>query len=720
MKNNKIIQNQFVIDLMKQMTIEEKIGQLYQTAIMGEFDYGPAFEQNDLTKLIKEGKVGSLVGPYDNHVTLKLQKLAVEKSRLGIPLMFDNDIIHGCRTGFPVNLALAGSFDMDLVEKAARVMAYETSHSGTHVTLSPMLDIVRDPRWGRVVESPGEDPYLASQLAESYVKGWTGNDIKHENHVGVCLKHFVGYGASEAGRDYNHVDISERMLKQVYLKPFEAGVNAGASMVMSAFNVYQDIPVTANKYLLRDILRDQLGFKGVTISDYTSSEEIINHKIVETDEEVASMCLEAGLDIELISKTYMNELKSLSKKNQHIATLIDEACYRVLDLKYQLGLFEKPYKNIYVDFEKYWLLPEHRKISLDVSRQSIVMLKNLEVLPIDQHKKLCLVGPFAKTNHLVGPWGGKVRNEDCITFEEGMKKVYSKLDVFEGAHIKAINQKDLNDALEAAQDADVIVVAVGEDQWESGEAHSKTDPSIHQAQIKLIKALRKLNKPMVGVIFSGRPLIITDVVDDFDALLYAWFLGTETGDALADVISGITNPSARLAMTFPRSVGQIPIYYNHMKTGRPYDQVNHPNNHYTSRYLDSVNEPLYPFGYGLSYSNYQYSNFSVEVKDHQILVHLNIDNLSEVDGYEIVQVYIEALSFSVTRPVNELKGFKKVMVPKKTSVHVTMTLKEDDFAYYNKDMISTHENKKYFVKVARNALDIMYQEIVDLGKKVTL
>lgn len=720
MKSNTMMQNQFVIDLMAKMTIKEKIGQLYQTAIMGEFDYGPAFEQNDLTKMIKDGNVGSLVGPYDNHVTLKLQKLAVEKSRLGIPLMFDNDIIHGCRTGFPVNLAMAGSFDMELVEKASKVMAFETSHSGTHVTLSPMMDIVRDPRWGRVVESPGEDPFLASKLAESYVKGWTGNDIKHENHVGVCLKHFVGYGASEAGRDYNHVDISERMLKQVYLKPFEAGIKAGASMVMSSFNVFQDIPVTANKYLLRHILRDTLGFQGVTISDYTSSEEIMNHKIVETKEEVAQMCLEAGLDIELISKTYIDELESLSKKHLHLVALIDEACYRVLDLKDQLGLFENPYKNIYLDFEKYWLLPEHRKISFDVARQSIVMLKNENVLPIAKDKRVFLTGPFSKTNHLVGPWGGKVRNEDCITFYDGLKKVYQHIDVAEGSALKEINQDDLEIAINKAKQADVIVVAIGEDQWESGEAHSKTDPSIHKAQIKLIEALSELNKPMVGVIFSGRPLILTDLTPMFDSILYAWFLGTETGDALADVISGQTNPSARLAMTFPRSVGQIPIYYNHMKTGRPFDKINHPHNHYTSRYLDSVNEPLYPFGYGLSYSDFSYDHFEINIKDNMIIVEMDIHNISQIDGYDVIQVYIEALSFSVTRPVNELKDFKKVFVPAKKFKHVQIILKEEDFAYFNKDMVLTHEDKKYAVKVATHSENVIFQKTIDLGKKVVI
>lgn len=707
----------FVHELLNKMTIEEKIGQLYQTAIMGEFDYGPAFEQNDLSKLIKEGKVGSLIGPYDNEVTLKLQKLAVNQSRLGIPLLLDNDIIHGCRTGFPVNLALAGSFDPKLVKESFDVIAYETSHSGTHVTLAPMLDIVRDPRWGRVVESPGEDPYLAEKMADAYIKGWQGEGSIDENHVGACLKHFVGYGASEAGREYNHVDISKRMLKQVYLKPFEAGIKAGAKMVMTAFNVYDDIPITANQYLLRDVLRNELKFRGVTISDYTSSEEIMNHKVADTKKEVAKMCLEAGLDIELISTTYLDELKSLSSENQAIKDFIDEACERVLTLKYELGLFSEPFKNIFTDFENYWLLEESRKQSLEMAKASIVMLKNNDVLPLNKHHHILLTGPFAKTDHLVGPWGGKVRNEDCITFDQGLEKTFDQVKVYE-TPLKDIEKEMIDDILCEAKDVDIVILTLGEHQWESGEAHSKTNINVEKSQVELAKQLHAIGKKVVGVVFAGRPLVLTEIEPYLDSILYAWFLGTETGDALSAILLGTYNPSARLAMTFPKAIGQIPIYYNHMKTGRPLDLIHNPNNHYASRYLDCTNEPLYPFGFGLSYAQFEYKNVKFSYDQNQIHVSFDLTNTSDVFGFEIIQVYIEAMSFSVTRPVNELKYFEKVGLDAHEIKHISFAIHEDELRYYNKDMVFTHEHRTYKFKLARNAEEIIEEQQIKLKSEV--
>ncbi|MBU1142822.1 MAG: glycoside hydrolase family 3 C-terminal domain-containing protein [Firmicutes bacterium] len=706
--------------LISKMTIEEKVGQLYQTAIMGEFDYGPAFEKNNLSVLIKEGRLGSMVGPYDNKVSEKLQKIAVEQSRLGIPLMFCNDIIHGCRTGFPVNLAMSGSFNPELVKESAEVIAFEASHSGTHVTFAPMLDIVRDPRWGRVVESPGEDPYLASVMAKSWVEGFQGSDCSDGNHVGSCAKHFVAYGAAEAGREYNTVDMSERMLRQIYLKPFHQAVQSGAKMVMSAFNVYDGIPITSNKFLLKNVLRDEMGFKGVTVSDYTSTEELLNHKTARDKKDVAFKCLDATMDIELIATSYSKYLPELSKEYPSIQKSIDEAVYRVLTLKYELGLFDRPYSNIHPDFEKYFLLPNHLEVAKKMAIESIVMLENNGVLPIEKTKNIALIGPFSTTNRLVGPWGGKARNEDCISVYDGLSKLYPNLLNAEGSTLKTIDENMINEAMIVASKSDVILLALGEDQYESGEANSKSFIGISDAQIELVKKLHELNKPMVAVIFSGRPLILTPLIPYVDALLYAWFLGTETGNALADIISGKENPSARLAMTFPYSQGQIPIYYNHMRTGRPLDDINHPKNHYTSRYIDIKNQPLYPFGYGLSYSQFTYDHFNVSqdiLEDQGFEVSFEITNQSDQDGAEVVQLYIEALYFSVTRPVNELKKFKKIWIRAHETEHVSFNLNFDDFRYYGYPMVNTTESAEYYIKIGLHAEKMIFTKKIQINER---
>ncbi len=712
----------FIQDLLSKMTIEEKVGQLYQTAIMGEFDYGPAFEKNNVSVLIKEGKLGSMIGPYDNNVSAKLQKIAVEQSRLGIPLMFCNDIIHGCRIGFPVNIAMAGSFHAELVKQSAEVIAFESSHSGTHVTYAPMLDIVRDPRWGRVVESPGEDPYLASVMAEAWVKGFQGEDPSDGKHVGACAKHFVAYGAAEAGREYNTVDISERSLRNIYLKPFDKAVKSGVKMVMSAFNVYDGIPITANKWLLDDVLRKEMGFNSVIVSDYTSTEEILNHKIAKSKEEVAIKCLDATLDIELIATSYLKHLPALALENADIMKQINASCERVLLLKYELGLFDHPYNNIHDDFERYFMLPENRKVALKMAEESVVLLENKEhALPIKETDKIALIGPFSTTNRLVGPWGGKARNEDCVTVYEGLSNVFKDVVVAEGSTLKETNTVWLNEALEIASKSDVIILALGEDQYDAGEANSKTNISLSDAQLELVKTLHQLNKKMIAIIFSGRPLILTPLIPYVDGLLYAWFLGTETGHAIANLLRGFANPSARLAMTFPRHQGQIPLYYNHMNTGRPHDPVHHPKNHYTSRYIDSPNQPLYPFGYGLSYSWFTYSNVTLkheQTMQQKITVQFNLTNNTEHAGYEVVQLYIEADYFSVTRPVNELKQFKKVWLNAHETKTVELVLTEEDFKSYGFPMDFQHESASYQVKLCQNAEKVMFVQRIHLKEEV--
>lgn len=686
--------------LLDKMTVPEMLGQMFLTAYDGEYAYGPEFEANNAAKLIKEGLAGSLLGPYDNRVAYQLQKLAINESRLGIPLLMANDIIHGCRTGFPINLALAGTFDPQLVEKACQIIAYETAHSGTNLTFAPMLDIVRDPRWGRVMESSGEDPYLASEMAKAYIKGYQGDDLCSYDTIGTCIKHYVAYGAAEGGRDYNTVDMSERMLRQVYLKPFAAAIEAGATMVMSSFNAFDGVPVTANRFLLRKVLRDDLGFKGVTISDYESTVEIIEHKIATNRKEAAELCLRAGLDLEIISPSYIRYLEDLIDKDSDLLVLVKEAVTRILTLKYKLGLFDNPYKNIYPNFEDYWMKPEYLQVAQAVAEQAIVLLKNNDILPLNPQEKIAFIGPFVNNRHVVGAWGGKVKNEDCVSIKDALDQTQYPYLFHPGTEIKTPNDTWLKEAIAIAKEADKIVMTFGEHEYESGEAASKTDISIPKAQMELLKAIKSLHKPIVGVVFSGRPLLLTDLEKEVDGLLYGWFLGTMSGNAIVNTLYGKNNPAARLAMSFPRVIGQIPVYYNHFNTGRP---ANNPNNQYTSKYLDCPNEPLYPFGYGLSYSHFRYEN--LELSTHTLSpgdvleVSFSLTNQSDRNGYEVAQVYIEALAFSVTRPVAELKAFQKVYLAAHESKKITLSIPYQQFSYINLDGIDTPEARTYQIKV---------------------
>ena len=677
--------NDLVNNLMSNMTLKEKIGQMYQTGYAGTAVTGPQFDSSSTVQDIKEGKVGSIIGLYENTVIYSLQKTAVENSRLGIPLLFCNDIIHGCRTAFPINLALSAAWNPQVVYDCASVSAYESSHSGVNLVFSPMLDLVRDPRWGRVMESNGEDPYLSSVLAKEYVRGYQG-DLTSYDTVAACAKHYVGYGAALAGREYNTVDFSRRSLFQYYLKPFKAAIDADVKMVMTSFNVFEDVPVTANKYLLRDVLRDELGFNGVVISDYTSSMEIMNHKIARTEKEVAKKCIKAGLDHEMIYTSYINYLEELVNEGEVDVKLIDEACYRVLYLKYELGLFDNPYKNIYLDFESYWLSDDAKAKSLNAALEAPVLLKNNnKVLPI-KDEKIAIIGPLAETKRVIGPWAGKASVKDCISLLEaldssGHEYVYAK-----GSDIFETTDELINEAISKAKDVDKIILTVGEHQHMAGEANARADIRIPDAQVKLINELAKLGKPMVLLTFASRPLDLTNVVDKVDGILYVWFLGTMSGVAIEKLIYGKVNPSGKLTMSFPYTVGQVPVYYNCLNTGRPYE----PNNFYTSRYMDIPNKPLYPFGYGLSYSNFKYDKLVIEnkniKKNDTIKVSVEVKNESDVAGYEVVELYIEALSFSVARPLLELKGFKKVWFEANESKTITFDLDSNSLSYYNIDM----------------------------------
>ena len=696
--------NNLVNNLMSKMTLKEKIGQMYQTGYTGTAVTGPQFDASSTVQDIKDGIVGSIIGLYENTAIYSLQKCAVENSRLGIPLLFCNDIIHGCRTAFPINLALSASWNPQIAYDCANVSAYESAHSGVNLVFSPMLDLVRDPRWGRVMESNGEDPYLSCEFAKAYVEGYQG-DLTSYDTVASCAKHYVGYGATVGGREYNTVDFSRRSLFQYYLKPFKAAIDAGVKMVMTSFNVFEDVPVTANKYLLRDVLRDKLGFEGVVISDYTSSMEIKNHKIARNEREVAKKCIKAGLDHEMIYTSYVNYLEDLVNTGEVDVKLIDEACHRVLYLKYELGLFDNPYKNIYFDFKSYWLSDDAKAKSLNAALECPVLLKNNNVLPI-KDENIAIIGPLAETKRVIGPWAGKAEVEDCISLLEALDNEGHKYSYAKGSDIFETNEELLNEAIEVAKNADKIILTVGEHQHMAGEANSRSNIRIPDAQVKLIDELAKLGKPMVLLTFASRPLDLTNVVDKVDGILYVWFLGTMSGLAIEKLIYGKANPSGKLTMSFPYTVGQVPVYYNCLNTGRPFEKENF----YCSRYMDIPNEPLYPFGYGLSYSKFSYSNLKIEnkqiKKNDTIKVSVEIKNESNVAGYETVQLYIEALSFSVARPVLELKGFKKLWFEANESKIVTFDLDSNMLSYYNIDMKDIVEDGEYniFVGPASNNL----------------
>lgn len=696
--------------LLRKMTLNEKIGQLFQLAPSNANIEGLAWQEKaDVQQLIASGMAGSILSVAGAENTYQLQKIAVEQSRLGIPLFFGYDIIHGCSTGFPINLAMACSFDPELVEKACQAMAFESAHLGISLTFSPMVDLVRDPRWGRVMESNGEDPYLNTILAKAYVNGFQQHDLSSYNSVAACCKHFVAYGAVEGGREYNTVDMSERELRQYHLPGYKACIDAGVSSIMTSFNIYNGVPATANEFLLRDVLRNEWQFSGFTISDYTSSYEMLDHKTAANEKEVARQSILAGLDHEMVATTYIKYLQELITEGSVSESLIDEACLRILAFKYQVGLFDNPYKNIYHNSHEYQLLPSTRNLAREVASKSVVLLKNTDnTLPIATNKKIAVIGPFANSNQVVGAWGGLVKNESCITLVDGLRAQYATHEIVyaTGCNINDNDRSGFADAIAVAKDADIIILAIGEEQYMSGEAKSRAYLNIPGVQNELAAQLKLLNKPLVTIVFAGRPLELEWYHKNSDAILMAWFLGSESGNALADIISGKVNPSAKLAMSFPYTVGQVPVYYNQYKTGRP--SANGEYAEYRSCYIDVPNYPLYSFGHGLSYSNFVYSNLQISkaliTGNETLEVTVQIENRSPIAGEEVVQLYIECKSFSVVRPVRELKAIRKVFLTAGETQQLTFILGKDDLAYYNIDMEFTPENSDYIIYVGGSSL----------------
>lgn len=726
-----------VDSLLSLMTLEEKIGQLNLPSA-GAFTTG-AMESSDIAKKIAEGKVGGLFNIKSVANIREMQKIAVEKSRLKIPLIFGMDVIHGYESVFPIPLGLSCSWDMKLIERSARIAAIEASADGINWTFSPMVDISRDPRWGRVSEGSGEDPYLGAQIAAAMVKGYQGDDLTANNTIMSCVKHYALYGASEAGRDYNTVDMSRQRMYNEYFPPYKSAVDAGVESVMASFNEIDGVPATANKWLLTDVLRKEWGFNGFVVSDYTGVSEMINHGFGDL-QYVSAAAVEAGLDMDMVSEGLLTTLGKSIQEGKLSEKIIDEACRRILKAKFKLGLFDDPYKYCDDNRAKTEVYTSaNRAEARSIAAQSFVLLKNKgNVLPIAKKGTIALVGPLADSReNMTGTWSVAARFSESISVLEGLKKavgnqaniVYAKgsnLDEDEvletnstmfgkSLHRDKRSAEELrNEALRIAKNADVIVAAVGEAAEMSGEASSRTDIQIPETQKDLLKALLKTGKPVVLVLFTGRPLVLKWEEENVPVILNVWFGGSEAGDAIADVLFGDVNPSGKLTTTFPQHVGQIPLYYAHKNTGRPLTGPWFTK--FQSNYLDVSNEPVYPFGFGLSYTQFTYGDLKLNKTsmnaNESIQVSVELTNSGSRAGAEVVQLYIRDRVGSVTRPVKELKGFQKITLAPGEKKEVIFEITNEMLSFYRNDMTFGSEPGEFDVFIGGNSRDVKQASFV--------
>ncbi len=718
------------------MTLEEKLAQLNLPS-SGDITTGTT-QSSDVAKRIEEGKVGGLFNIKTASKIREVQKVAVEKSRLGIPLIFGMDVIHGYKSTFPIPLGLSTSWNMDMIEKTARVAATEASADGISWTFSPMVDISRDPRWGRVSEGNGEDPYLAGEIAKAMVHGYQGDDLSANNTLMACVKHFALYGASEAGRDYNNVDMSRIRMYNEYLPPYKAAIDAGVGSVMASFNEIDGIPATGNKWLLTDLLRDDWGFDGFVVTDYTAIFEMIEHGVGDKYE-VSELAIEAGVDMDMagdspsIPAAFIKTLQQSVENGKVSISTIDTAVKRILTAKYQLGLFDDPYKYGNEERAKTEVFTkENRDFARQVATESMVLLKNEnQVLPIKKSGTIALIGPLAKAaNNMAGTWSVATDQDKSISVFDGLTEVIgdeANLLYAKGSNLdydlelenratmfgKAIprdgrtDQQLLDEALQIAAKSDVIVATLGESAEFSGESSSRTNLDIPQVQKDLLNALLKTGKPVVLVLFTGRPLVLVEENENVPAILNVWFPGSEAGLAISDVLFGAVNPSGKLTMTFPRAVGQVPMHYNHKNTGRPLQNSEGKFEKYRTNYIDERNEPLYPFGFGLSYTTFDYSNLTIDKSsismDGEISVSVDVANTGNYDGKEVVQLYIRDLVGSVTRPVKELKGFQKIMLKKGETKTVRFKITVDDLKFYTSSLDFISEPGDFEVFVGTNS-----------------
>jgi beta-glucosidase len=726
----------FIDGLMKKMTLEEKLGQLN---LPGSDDIvtGQA-SSSDIGRKIKEGKVGGLFNIKTVEKIKAVQKVAMEESRLKIPLIFGMDVIHGYKTTFPIPLGLSCTWNMNAIEKSARVAAVECSADGICWTFSPMVDIARDPRWGRVSEGSGEDPYLGSQIAKAMVKGYQGDDLAKDNTIMACVKHFALYGAAEAGRDYNTTDMSRVRMFNEYLSPYKAAVDAGVGSVMASFNEVDGVPATANKWLQTDLLRKQWGFGGFVVTDYTGINEMIDHGLGDL-QMVSARALLAGIDMDMVGEGLLNTLGKSLKEGKVTQAQIDVACRRVLEAKYKLGLFDDPYKYCNEQRAKTEIFtPANRKIAREIAAESFVLLKNNDVLPLKKTGTIALVGPLANNAlNMSGTWSVATDFEKSITVLQGLKNAVgsnAKILYAKGSNLVADSKLEergtlfgktlnrdarpaaeiLKEALDIANQSDVIVAAVGESAEFTGESASRTDLNIPDVQQDLIKALLKTGKPVVLVLFTGRPLTLNWENEHVPAILNTWFGGTEAGDAIADVLFGDVNPSGKLTATFPQNVGQIPLYYNHKNTGRPLGEGAWFQK-FRSNYLDVSNEPLYPFGYGLSYTKFTYSDIALSTNtpkgNQTITASVTLTNTGDKVGKEVVQLYIRDVVGTITRPLKELKGFEKVELKPGESKTITFHISPSDLKFYNYDLKYDWEPGEFHIMIGGNSRDVKWAKL---------
>ncbi len=698
------------------MTLEEKIGQMtLYTTDWGST--GPTIREGYQDD-IRKGNCGALFNSHTTAFTRQLQEIAVKESRLGIPLIFGYDVIHGYKTIFPIPLGESCSWDLAAMEQSASIAAAEAAAAGLHWTFAPMVDIARDPRWGRVLEGAGEDTYLGSHIAAARVKGFQGNNFDHADKVVACVKHFAAYGAPVAGRDYNTVDMSMRVFRDTYLPPYRAGVDAGALTVMTSFNELDGIPSTGNKWLLEDVLRKEMGFNGFIVTDYTSINEMVNHGYASDEAHAGELSANAGVDMDMQGGVYQNYLKKSIQAGRVSEKTVDDAVRRILRIKFELGLFKDPFKYCDEKREKEVVMSaSNMEAARDIARKSIVLLKNdKNVLPLGKGKSIALVGPLAADRvNLIGAWSGAGEGDKCISVLDALQQRASRdgfqLTHAKGCEIEGTDHIGFGEALRISRTADVIIAVVGESKEMSGEASSRASISLPGVQEEFIKELIGTGKPVIVVLMNGRPLTIPWIAENATAIVETWWLGTQAGPAIGDVLFGDYNPSAKLTMSFPRVVGQIPIYYNQKNTGRPYD----PNTKWNSRYQDVVNAPQYPFGYGLSYTTFTYDSIRLLKKEFSfqdtIQVSVNIKNIGAMAGEEIVQLYVRDLVGSVTRPVKELKGFEKVKLGVGESKNVIFKLTTKDLAFYTADMTFKAEPGVFWIMVGPDSDRLQKREI---------
>lgn len=722
----------YVDALMRKMTLDEKLGQLNLPGA-GDITTGQA-GSSDIAKKIREGKVGGLFNMKGFKKICEIQKIAVENSRLKIPLLFGMDVIHGYQTTFPIPLGLSCTWDMQAIEQSTRIAANEASADGICWTFSPMVDIARDPRWGRIAEGAGEDAYLGSQIAKAMVKGYQGNDLSKNNTIMACVKHYALYGAAEGGRDYNTTDMSRVRMYNEYFPPYKAAVDAGVGSVMSSFNEIDGVPASANKWLMTDVLRRQWGFKGFVVTDYTAINEMIDHGIGDL-QTVSARALMAGIDMDMVGEGFLTTLTKSLNQRKVTQQQIDLACRRILEAKYKLGLFDDPYR--YCDEKRAQteiFTDANRKAAREIASQSFVLLKNQNnILPLKKNGTIALIGPLADNKeNMPGTWSVATDFSKATSLLTGLKEVTgnnvkilhargSNLDedsLFEeraGMFGKSLHRDSrpagelIQEAVNMANQSDVIVVALGESSEMSGESSSRSNIEIPQAQLNLLKALLKTGKPVVLVLFTGRPLVLKWESENVPVILNVWFGGSEAGTAIADVLFGDVNPSGKLTTSFPQNIGQVPIYYNHKNTGRPLPKGQWFQK-FRSNYLDVSNDPLYPFGYGLSYTTFSYGDVKLSskvLKGNQTLkATVNVTNSGNKNGKEVVQLYIRDVVGSITRPVKELKGFQKIDLKSGETKTVTFNITPNDLKFYNYDLKYDWEPGEFEVMIGSNSKDV--------------